>query len=625
MAKKTKSDTTSTKVAEINLNGLIEKFNEFLKETSYTEGFKDFLKDAKLVKRGLISKMTTDSIKVDVSYFDRVDFYENYSGKYESFVSFLDNLDIKSALDENATDDDANKEKSRIFAPIVRKEVETGKGLSYKNVEDFDNKYYLNLYFDESDLKKSKNQPFTIKKTHPKLNFFGKKIALPTVIVAAITGVVGAIFGAVGTVGATAGLTDNLLLNIATFGILGGASGLVATPAVILSKDALTKRHYKKKYGRSSQNTKILSSEAELKNVPVFKLNTLFNETNKKIKKYENSKNPFRKLQRYVLLKTNRNRLHELADTKYQLEEISNTIEDSTTKGRYKDVLDTLKSTLTSALPTKEYGDIVAAHWLGSPDDPTNKEEIKQAKKDQKDQNLRKQSYILKVIDLHKDLERDKFVEDGVTSLPPMPYSAEAPTKEDDETTKGTMPKFTTKPGAKKFVIDTMAKHEELKKLKEPVKSEESATPSPVVEVKPIEKTEPTKEEKPIKPADEKSEEKPTEEKKEKKSTDETRLEKIALIWEYKKHIGGLENIAHDLNTLVSKKMARVTPGKVASVTYTQNDVLTFCQQMTDYESKIKSMKNGDPTPKLSKPEQNMLDLIYFIAADYLKTKGITV
>ena len=170
-----------------------------------------------------------------------------------------------------------------------------------------------------------------IKKLKGKTNWVLKKLVVPTIVTALVATVAGGIIGGVAAIAGSSILwSGNIGLGIASVASYAGIGGLILTPTIILSKNGITREHYRKKYGtKKALNFKMLQdsgitkveeieSNPNLVNLPIKELIDKIEDTESKLIQHakSKSKNPFKNLQAYFRRKTNRNRIHELIDFK---------------------------------------------------------------------------------------------------------------------------------------------------------------------------------------------------------------------------------------------------------------------------------------------------------------------
>lgn len=169
-----------------------------------------------------------------------------------------------------------------------------------------------------------KTQKITInfknRKRHPKRDFAIKKIGVPTLVTSAGVGIT---VGAVATSGLVGGATVMGIIPVsATPGLtflatstVGAVAGLIATPAIILTKNALVKQYYKSVYKTAYQNIEELNNGTKLQDLKITDLMKKIDKTSHTILSM-NQGNTFSKILKFVpkhILNTiNRNRIHHL-------------------------------------------------------------------------------------------------------------------------------------------------------------------------------------------------------------------------------------------------------------------------------------------------------------------------
>lgn len=200
----------------------------------------------------------------------------------------------------------------------------------------------VKLNFD-ADSAKELVETFNLGETNPKIkklkgktNFVLKKLVMPTLITAALAAVAGVIIGGVAAIaGSSIFWSGNIGLGIASIASVSALAGVVLAPTIILSKNRITREHYRKKYGtKKALNFKMLAdsdvtkaediaTNPELTNLPIKKLISKIEDTESKLIQYakSGSKNPFKLMAAYFRRKTNRNRIHELMAFKDMLAE----------------------------------------------------------------------------------------------------------------------------------------------------------------------------------------------------------------------------------------------------------------------------------------------------------------
>ena len=161
---------------------------------------------------------------------------------------------------------------------------------------------------------------FNLRKSHPIRDYFIKKIAIPTAITSTLTGLAA---GAIAVSGSISGSTafgilpvfSHKVLTFATTGAVGMVAGLILTPAIIITKNVLTKQYYKAKYKSAEQNLADLNADVRLENLNISKLMNKIEETSRQIFEL-NAKGGFiAGVKKHLLNTINRNRIHHLEHT----------------------------------------------------------------------------------------------------------------------------------------------------------------------------------------------------------------------------------------------------------------------------------------------------------------------
>lgn len=166
---------------------------------------------------------------------------------------------------------------------------------------------------------------FSMRKMHPKRDYFIKKVVVPTAITSAAVGAsIGAILssGLVGgstvlgfiPVSGTPGLTE-----MATT-MTGAAIGLAATPTIIKTKNLITKAYYRNKSQSAAKNIEDYNDGTDIANIRASKLMNKIQETQNAIL---SSNNPVNLVRRII----NRNRLHQIVDYTIDLYKIYQEVE----------------------------------------------------------------------------------------------------------------------------------------------------------------------------------------------------------------------------------------------------------------------------------------------------------
>ncbi len=226
-----------------------------------------------------------------------------------------------------------------------------------------------------SDRHSKRENHTKIKKTHKKTNWVLKKIVAPTLITAATLAAAMAIIAFM-PLSATAlpGLiTDSLATTVGSFALLGGVVGIVATPTIILTKNALTKAYYNRRYGKKAKNIKLASDldisnikdkevvNEKLQSLPIMKLWNKIKSTEENIRETEKKHPIVHKLLNYFKVKTNRNRIHALSQT---IDFFDDNLKNGE-NGNLKLINEMLKSNRNSLISSpRRYGDLVARYNL---------------------------------------------------------------------------------------------------------------------------------------------------------------------------------------------------------------------------------------------------------------------
>lgn len=226
-------------------------------------------------------------------------------------------LSIKSMTEgiENLKTKSDKLKKSLIRSVDSFKLFLESKDLSTSHAEEI-----YNYHYDPKTKLTMAKGTFKIRKTHPKRDAFIKKVVVPTLVTAGAAAAVGFGIAASGLVGGstvmgiipvsgTPGLTA-----MAT-SMLAGATALVATPAIILSKNALTRAYYKVAYKDAKTNLERYENGTELENLPITSLIEKIEKTKHSVleSNYGSAATkPFRFIKRHYLNAINRNRIHHL-------------------------------------------------------------------------------------------------------------------------------------------------------------------------------------------------------------------------------------------------------------------------------------------------------------------------
>lgn len=164
----------------------------------------------------------------------------------------------------------------------------------------------------------AKNE-FKLRKQHPKRDAFLKKFLTPTLLSGAAAGTA---FGIVNASGAIAGtkiawavVTSSPIVNFMSAAIPAFGIGAAAAATFIVTKNILTKAHYRIHYGNAKTAIKEYESENGLDNLKVSKLMNKINKTKDDILDLRTGNiftKPFRAIGRTFKNIVNRNRVHQL-------------------------------------------------------------------------------------------------------------------------------------------------------------------------------------------------------------------------------------------------------------------------------------------------------------------------
>lgn len=162
-----------------------------------------------------------------------------------------------------------------------------------------------------------------VPKSHPKLNFLRKRVLRPALIVGAGCGIGASILSTISVVANSSFISPNLLVSIGAWASAGAVIGGVATAAVSIAVNKLTRLHYSKKYCQKSNTLEALKNanienieELESSNIdlPIKRLIEKLQKTNQKVCKNKHS-NWFNRvvMNGLVYKKIHRNQLWALA------------------------------------------------------------------------------------------------------------------------------------------------------------------------------------------------------------------------------------------------------------------------------------------------------------------------
>ncbi len=164
--------------------------------------------------------------------------------------------------------------------------------------------------------KKLEISNFRMRKLQPKRDFFLKKVLVPTAVTSAlIGGTAGAITASQLPGGATAlgiiPVSATPGLTLMSTALVGATAGLLLTPALILTKNALVKGYYSLMYKSADKNLSDLESGVNIDALPISKLMSKVEETSHKIYNLNNG-NWFQRTGAHFLNMINRNRIHHI-------------------------------------------------------------------------------------------------------------------------------------------------------------------------------------------------------------------------------------------------------------------------------------------------------------------------
>lgn len=235
---------------------------------------------------------------------------------------FLDKKDKRSTDYKSAAEIYAEIKKVKSETETLRTELSKVTSSNEDNLENF--KKFLtkhkfstvhaetlyDLHKNPKNLTNLAMEEFKIRKMHPKRDFFIKKILIPAVLTGAGIGAAAGVIATSGLIGGstmfgiipvsgTPGLTT-----LATT-ITGAGLGLLSTPAIIKSKNLVTRKHYKRSSKSINENIKDLTSGTSIENLKISKLIHEIQATKHKILES-------RGLKKHILNKINRNRIHQV-------------------------------------------------------------------------------------------------------------------------------------------------------------------------------------------------------------------------------------------------------------------------------------------------------------------------
>ncbi len=163
-----------------------------------------------------------------------------------------------------------------------------------------------------------------IRKSHPKRDYFLKKVLVPTVITSGLIGVATSAIAVSGLISGSAFMGvlpvfSNAGLTAMATGMIGAGLGAMVTPLVIHAKNRFTKLHYKLKYKSAEQNLNDLMDGTNIDELHISELMEKIDATSHKIFELNSKHNPFAWAQRHILNTINRNRIHHLEKTTLDL------------------------------------------------------------------------------------------------------------------------------------------------------------------------------------------------------------------------------------------------------------------------------------------------------------------
>ena len=332
----------------IDIRSLNTIFNHYLTAGNRGESFDDFCHRLNYFTGNNANIEFRDNIKHTKNV--NTSMIANAPDKYKSY--------LESILYFAYNGDQLTNEKAitRTIRNIVEQTALNNQSLGFSESESKD------IY--ERYLKDSNHK---MKKMAPKRAFAWKKFGIPTIVTAAVCAAVGGIIAASGLVaGALPFLTDSLLLNVTSLGIMGAFVGAIVTPITIVLKNKLTRYHYAHKYGTKTDNlNRILNSDLskladiENLNLPINELFKKFKKTEEKIRNSQNSKNPFVRLANRYREKTNRNRLHEIINVLRETNGLIKSTDDTSAKEKLKAFQKYLVNRTKNLEVSRRYADIL--------------------------------------------------------------------------------------------------------------------------------------------------------------------------------------------------------------------------------------------------------------------------
>ena len=332
----------------IDIRSLNTIFNHYLTAGNRGESFDDFCHRLNYFTGNNANIEFRDNIKYTKNV--NTSMIANAPDKYKSY--------LESILYFAYNGDQLTNEKAitRTIRNIVEQTALNNQSLGFSESESKD------IY--ERYLKDSNHK---MKKMAPKRAFAWKKFGIPTIVTAAVCAALGGIIAASGLVaGALPFLTDSLLLNVTSLGIMGAFVGAIVTPITIVLKNKLTRYHYAHKYGTKTDNlNRILNSDLskladiENLNLPINELFKKFKKTEEKIRNSQNSKNPFVLLANRYREKTNRNRLHEIINVLRETNGLIKSTDDTGAKEKLKAFQKYLVNRTKNLEVSRRYADIL--------------------------------------------------------------------------------------------------------------------------------------------------------------------------------------------------------------------------------------------------------------------------
>lgn len=302
----------------------------------------------------------------------------NYFTGNNANIEFRDNIkhtkNVNTSMIANAPDKYKSYLESILYFAYNGDQLTNEKAITrtIRNIVEQTSLNNQSLGFSESESKDIyerylKDSNHKMKKMAPKRAFAWKKFGIPTIVTTAVCAAVGGIIAASGLVaGALPFLTDSLLLNITSLGVMGAFVGAIVTPITIVLKNKLTRYHYAHKYGTKTDNlNRILNSDLskladiENLNLPINELFKKFKKTEEKIRNSQNSKNPFVRLANRYREKTNRNRLHEIINVLRETNGLIKSTDDTGAKEKLKAFQKYLVNRTKNLEVSRRYADIL--------------------------------------------------------------------------------------------------------------------------------------------------------------------------------------------------------------------------------------------------------------------------